>query len=313
MTKKYVVYTTLFGSYEKLNELEISEECNVDRIVLTDCEHLQSNTWQIHYVNPDFPGDSVRSQRVVKLKRPEFIRNNYEASLYVDNTVQLKTNVTKVIDFWLDGVDLAIPYHSFRNRLEDEFIEVSNNKLDSGERLEEQLENYNTFHANMLNECVYWTGILARRNSFDLDRFEDAWRDQVLRYSRRDQLSVNLALKNSQVSHRGVSIDNHSSEFHSWPILNNRLQHIRGAPSPDYKSKLDLVKNELDLVKNELDLAKNELDLVKTELSVLQSEIDRLLKLVFSLNHSYSFKLTRPLRFFHRNARKLCTMLRKGN
>jgi hypothetical protein len=45
----------------------------------------------------------------------------------------------------------------------------------------------------------------------------DIWLAHVLRYSRRDQLSLNVALKRARLTPEVLRIDNHESYFHSWP------------------------------------------------------------------------------------------------
>ena len=47
------------------------------------------------------------------------------------------------------------------------------------------------------------------------------WADHVLRYSRRDQLSVMVALDDT-VAYRGIDIDNFESRFHEWPVIEKR-------------------------------------------------------------------------------------------
>jgi hypothetical protein len=222
---------------------------------------------------------------MIKLRRPELIKRVYEGSLYIDNTVSLKAPVSEILELWLEGVDVAIPQHSFRENLRDEFLEVAAAKLDSGERIEEQLETYKKHFPEILDEPIYWAGMIARRSSDELDKFEDIWLNQVLRYSRRDQLSLNLAIKKSSVTHSRILIDNLVSNFHEWPILNNRLQHIRSAPNPDYKSIFEATTTQLE--ESEINA------------SVFRSNIQQLSREINALNDSYSFKLTKPLRVLH--------------
>jgi hypothetical protein len=282
--KKFALYTALIGNYEELNELTLPQEPNVDTILFTDSESLQSNTWEIHRVNPEFPGDPIRSQRVLKLRRPELIKSKYERSLYIDNTVRLKVPVSEILEIWLEGVEVAIPQHSFRDNLRDEFLEVAIAKLDSGERIEEQFETYKSLFPELLDEPIFWAGMIARRNSVELDIFENLWLNQVLRYSRRDQLSLNLAIKNSSVTYSRIPIDAHRSQFHEWPIVKNRVESIRSAPHLDYKSRFEEVESKA---------------------ISFRSNIEQLSREIKELNDSYSFKLTKPLRFLHSNVRKL--------
>ena len=50
----------------------------------------------------------------------------------------------------------------------------------------------------------------------------ETWFANVLRYSRRDQLSLLVMLQNQTQSHYSrLNLDNHLSEFHEWPITSN--------------------------------------------------------------------------------------------
>jgi hypothetical protein len=65
--------------------------------------------------------------------------------------------------------------------------------------------------------------MLARRRTATVAEFGEIWYQHVLRYSRRDQLSVLVALR--QLPGLGlcaVDIDNHSSPVHRWPVTKGR-------------------------------------------------------------------------------------------
>jgi hypothetical protein len=51
----------------------------------------------------------------------------------------------------------------------------------------------------------------------------EQWMDHILRYSRRDQLSVNLALAQHSVPTRHLEGSNRESEFHAWPPVSPAL------------------------------------------------------------------------------------------
>ena len=50
----------------------------------------------------------------------------------------------------------------------------------------------------------------------------ELWYANVLRYSRRDQLSANLAFREVGLTPGVLDIDDHSSWFHVWPITVGR-------------------------------------------------------------------------------------------
>jgi hypothetical protein len=274
MTNKRVVFTILFGDYESLNELEVNRESNVDYIAFTDSDQVKSESWQVRRIMPRFKADSVRSQRLAKLS-PPLIREEYEQSLYVDNTVKLKAPVNKILDSLLKDSVCTIPAHSHRDTLRQEFEVVLAANLDSRERIEEQFQHYEEFNPQILDEKPYWTGIIARSHGDELKKLENIWADHILRYSRRDQLSLNIAAQESGLQIRKLDIDNFESEFHQWPIYNERDGAKRVNLIPDFKNIAEAKSQELDLISDEL---------FRTRLKLSQ---------VYS---SKSWKVTRPLR-----------------
>ena len=302
--KETALYTVVMGAYESLNELEIVEDQDVDRFCFTDNKQMKSKSWNVIYTKPAFFSDQVRSARMVKIKRPEIIRT-YSRSLYVDNTVTLKASVVDILDSWLLEHDLAIPLHSFRSTVEDEFSAVSSARLDSLERIEEQLLHYSSWNSSVLAQRPLWSGMIARSDSWKVDEFENKWINHVLRYSRRDQLSVNIAIDESKVTHNLVEIDNQISEYHVWPILNNRNENVRIYHGPDARSDANLLAESLDLKIVELEEAHVKLEEAHVKLEEAHHQRMRLM-------NSKSFRITRPLRDLDLFIRKVKRIILHG-
>jgi hypothetical protein len=223
--KKYAIYTTLFGNYETLNELEISKRHDVSYVVFTDDPELKSSTWEVRCIKPVFPDDSVRSQRYVKILAHKFLNENFV--LYIDNTVKLKSDPIPLFKvFNLKKCGLAFPDHDYRATVEDEFTAVLELKLDEERVLINFLETYKRFHPEVLDSKPYWTGFFFRdlRNKDVLQVMEN-WAFLVTRYSRRDQLSLNLALKNFHFKPIRLQFPLLKSEWHEWPIHSNRANN----------------------------------------------------------------------------------------
>ena len=221
-TGRYVC-TALIGGYERLTEQPIVSDSQVQFICFTDDPELTSQTWQVRRVEPRFAMDPVRSARDVKVRLDRYLPNAGE-TLWIDNSVLLLSRPEDLLDAWLAEVDLAVPRHSFRGTLSGEFAEVSVLGLDDVARVFEQVAHYEALDPQVLAEPVLWTGILARRMTSDRVRaFGELWMDHILRYSRRDQLSVNTALRGAGVPTRIVELDNHVSPHHRWPVSEGRL------------------------------------------------------------------------------------------
>lgn len=274
MLKKTALYTTLFGEYETLNELNL-DTTDFDAFCFTDMKNLTSSTWKIIQVDPYFPEDKVRSQRMVKiLGHPKL--NDYEFTFYKDNSVELLLSPVNLIKKYLDATDIAIPHHSFRSNVFEEFDEVIKQHLDSRERVKEQQSHYLISYPKVMNQQAFWTALIARRNTEKVRELTRIWANHVLRYSRRDQLSFNVALLLSKCQINTIQIDNHSSEFHSWPIESDRKVQLRFSSVTDYEEQFHNLQNSYELLREE-----------NKQLSLFIEKIW----------DSLSWKITKPLRF----------------
>jgi hypothetical protein len=216
------VYTVLLGGYESLNDAQNVGDGTVDFLCFTDDGHLSSKVWDIRLVAPLFPRDLQRSQREIKVRGHTDLEP-YERSLYIDNSVSLTQPPEGILDVWLAKHDLAIPLHSWRPRVLDEFLAVIELGLDEPARVYEQLYHYSENRADVLEQVPMWNAIIARNNTDTVQVTMRRWFDEILRYSRRDQLSANMVLGDSPVNLNRVQLDNFSSPIHEWPVPVNRL------------------------------------------------------------------------------------------
>ena len=224
-----VLYSTLIGDYETLNELTVDDP-GITAICLTDDPDLRSDTWQIVLVEPAFPSDPVRSQRRLKvLGHPTL--DGFDEWMYIDNTVRLTGPPSSLLETFLEGYDLAIPTHSYRDTVEEEFAKVASAQLDHRDRLDEQLEHYRADWPGSLAARPLWSGIILRRTTPEVAAWATTWWEHIARYSRRDQLSIIAALMAHDLQVHRIEIDCFASEFHEWPIVTDRntdVRHVRG-------------------------------------------------------------------------------------
>ena len=224
--KRRVVYTALLGNYEQLNEQALASSSEIDFICFTDNPLLLSETWTIRLIQPRFARDAIRSARYIKILGPELLKE-YDESLWIDNTVQLRVAPEHLLQDWLSDTDFALPLHSFRETVAGEFDAVNDAGLDDPSRIYEQLFSYAAADEHQLQEKPYWTALLARRHTYDVQETMRRWYDHVLRYSRRDQLSINHVLSITKLQVNGIEIDNLESIMHQWPVHRNRQEKVR--------------------------------------------------------------------------------------
>ncbi len=219
MQKTLVIYTVVMGGDYDLTPTRPQD--GVDYICFTDRQGLKPNGWIVRNVLPFIPSDTIRSSREPKI-RPHRYLSDYANSIYIDSTVHLRKDPFVLWDYLIPDESAVFGgfFHSFRATVADEFSAVAEAKLDYQHTIVEQLQAYRTHHAQTLNEKPVWGGVLARRHNAHscLDAME-VWFAHVLRYSRRDQLSLPLALSHLPDKQRNIILaDIQLTEFHEWPV-----------------------------------------------------------------------------------------------
>lgn len=222
LTGNACVYTTLIGQYERLNEQPVAARSSYPFICLTDDPDLRSESWECRLVAPLFPMDPVRSQRDLKI-RPHLYLSDYDASLYIDNSVILKSPPERFFELSDADTGFVLPRHSYRESVLDEFLAVSQLGFDDDGRIFEQLNHYLLSMPGVLDETPWWAAIMLRdHRDARVRAMLEVWASHVKRYSRRDQLSVNFAFRTAGFQPSPIEIDNLVSELHSWPHADGR-------------------------------------------------------------------------------------------
>lgn len=105
----------------------------------------------------------------------------------------------------------------------EEFAAVYQSSLDDPNRINEFLNYIFEYFPNLLNTSTYWGGIIARRhNDTEVIKAMENWWNLVLRFSRRDQLSLPLVMHQSQLTFIGREIELRQNNFFEWPVHENR-------------------------------------------------------------------------------------------
>lgn len=222
---RVAVYTAIIGDYERPSTRIVPEPVfpadgrGSDVFRFTDSSgDPGSTTSPIEVrVTPRVPGDSIRSARAVKiLGHPRLA--TYGVTVWIDNRIRLKVTPDELVERFLPSdCDIALPLHSFHSSLAEEFDAVLGAGLDDPRRVREQRSLYSRITPGVFGAELAWTALLIRRNNPVVSAFNERWWEQVLRFSRRDQLSFPYVREMSGDCEVALfPLDSSGSEFHEW-------------------------------------------------------------------------------------------------
>lgn len=249
--KTKVVYTALIGGYENLNEKIPEVDNDTDLVCFTDDGFLSSSKWQIVRVVPRFSQDPIRSARYLKIMGPDLL-NNYMSSLWIDNSVMMLKSPSAVMQTVLQNKDFALPVHDRRKSVAAEFDTVDALGFDDFSTIYEQMFHYAASKPWILEEKPYFTAFMARRHTEKVRAVMHLWWEHILRYSRRDQLSLNYVLDGSDLLLNRLEICNQNSQFHRWPLYQNRM-FARTKSNTVHEALASVAPARLGRLENQLD------------------------------------------------------------
>ncbi|NBE07594.1 glycosyltransferase domain-containing protein [Paragemmobacter ruber] len=213
-----VVYTVIIGDGYRLPPVRSVQDA--PHLCFTD-QRLDPNGWELVPITPILPADPARSSRDPKV-RPHRFLPQYSRSLFIDPTVDLLAPAQALWAALVPAPDqvFGCMHHSFRTSLADEFDEVDRASMEHARILRELRNMLQDRHPDLLAQPPYWGGVIARRHNHPacIDAME-AWFAHILRYARRDQLTLPLILSQMPAARRHIAaLDNIRSPFHQWPI-----------------------------------------------------------------------------------------------
>lgn len=190
---KIVVYTCVTGGYDNLIQPTKTE--GVDYICFTDNLDIPSCGWTLKPIPKGLESLSkVKQQRMVKALPHKYL-SEYDISIWVDGSVEVKGNVKDFISpFIYNGHSVFVPKHPNRVCIYKECTAVKAIRKDTTDLPDKQMkkykeegfpENYGLVQSNIM---VRW------HNNEDCKTVMEVWADEIRNFSHRDQLSFNYAL-----------------------------------------------------------------------------------------------------------------------
>ena len=230
-TERIVVYTAIFGKKDNLVAPAFVPP-NCDFICFTD-QPFRSSVWQIRRVEPP-EADPTRSARKYKILAHRFLPE-YTISIWVDGNVILKGDMNDLIRDYLTDANLAVLDHAKSKEIPLSSLAEHEERLLLMERVGKHQEDGglvkrqgDAYRALGFPDTggLAWTCVLLRHhNESDVVAAMEAWWEELVRWSKRDQMSFNYVAWKMKLRFSYIPLD--GIENHYTKRLNHRLSPLQ--------------------------------------------------------------------------------------
>ena len=244
--KKLVVYTALFSHdpdnliYGDIIHYQHEKNSNVDYVCFTNIKQLQSNIWDIRYIDEIWK-DARNTSRQFKVLPQKYLPE-YENWLWMDAQCYFMYDPLSLCEYYLNNVDIAVHIHSDRNCIyqEGHICNMRSENRDPAGLLMKQLDYYKQ-NGYPENGGLYENGVLFRKNNKLVCNINEQWWKHIKDWTTEDQISFTYVCsqyKNLKIygiddaicEHRPILITKKSEHFATVPrhwrnISNGYEQH----------------------------------------------------------------------------------------
>lgn len=191
MSNNIVVYTSIMGGYDNLNESQLKIP-NVDYICFTDDRSIKSNIWDITYVKQS-ELDANRSAKIYKILPHKFLPSQYEKSVWIDGNFDVVGDFREL--FELNSNHLVFDHNKTkddkRNCIYDELTACIRLRKDNIDVMSNQVDRYKVDGYPEQNGLVSNAVLIRNHNEEDVKFVMEKWWNEIKNNSKRDQLSFN--------------------------------------------------------------------------------------------------------------------------
>lgn len=228
---KNVIYTCITGEYDDLREPEHIAE-GFDYVCFTDNLSMISNVWDIRPL-PEGVSElsQVKKQRYVKINAHKVLPE-YDLSVWVDGSVTVKGDINALLSSTLDDdCSVYVPKHPTRKCIYAEAKAVVSMKKDVSENVKPQMERYKEEGFPTDYGLLQSNIIIRKHNEPDCIRLMEAWSEEVMNGSHRDQLSFNYCCwKNKDIKIKYLDKFIYRSKWFSWNSAHSKRKSQQVKP-----------------------------------------------------------------------------------
>lgn len=178
-----IVYTAVFGNYDTLRDQPRNDK--VDYRCYSD-NPQPSNTWAFIKRKMRQRSNAMAARQCKILAHHLILDCQY--SIWLDANDKLWDDPIKICKKWLASADMAVFKHPHRKCIYDEVEACIKRRKDDPDTMRRQVARYRA-EGYPRNNGLNSTGVLIRRHTKKVAQFNDAWWEELLTGSHRDQLS----------------------------------------------------------------------------------------------------------------------------
>lgn len=182
-----VVYTAITDGCDDLKPVPEHWAEEARFMAFMDVQPSDSRGWDVRLAEQMY-SDPCRNAKPYKIQPHRYIDSEY--SLWLDGCVAIMSpqSPCRLLKSWLSECDIAVFRHRIRSCIYEEAVACIAGQKDDPEIINRQMRHYQELHypAGLgLHECT----VIARRHTAAVGALGDAWHSEIVRFSRRDQLS----------------------------------------------------------------------------------------------------------------------------
>ncbi|GFI50404.1 hypothetical protein IMSAGC020_01610 [Lachnospiraceae bacterium] len=211
--ERICVYTCITGEYDELQP--VYQEDGVDYICFTNNKKLRSSQWRIMYIEDNDQLGNVLLARKVKILGHPILDKQYDISIWVDGTVQVRSAVKEFIELYceMDRYNIACFKHSVRDCVYDEAVACIIGRKENKEKIVPLIEKLNKEkfpeHYGLIE-----SGVLIRRHNNSLVRYTmKMWLEMLIQYVTRDQLSLPYCIKEKGLNVKWIEMNIYDNSY----------------------------------------------------------------------------------------------------
>ncbi|MCD7724853.1 MAG: DUF616 domain-containing protein [Clostridiales bacterium] len=185
--KRMVIYTGIFGDYDTLKEPLVKED-NVTYVCFTDQRKLQSNVWEIRYIDryEEMPQRKVRYYKC----NPHKFFEQYDISVWVDANMQIKKPIRDFVVKYMGSTGILLMPHTERDCIYEEAAANIMLKKASNIEIIKQVSRY-LEEGYPEENGLYLGGFIVREhNRKEIKDCMEDWYREICTHSYRDQISL---------------------------------------------------------------------------------------------------------------------------